>query len=313
MNDTKVTVLMSVYHPEPAFLQKQLESIDEQTYPEKQLLIWIDDPADTTTKAWIEKQSLSIPFEIRQAKENLGYVKAFEKLVSMANTPYIAFSDQDDIWDPKKLEKCIRTLEEEEAVLVTTDLKTIDQDDQVLSESDCRDHTNVQNSWRTGDHVVLEASVNCMAIGMAIVMRADAAKAAIPFPACTGHDKWLALTAGTCGKLAYIKEPLVSHRVHGRNLTGALSGITCKKDYKLDRIDTSYELAREFASRFSSCEDCGRIMAFATARKEGDIRGLWKNRQIAPDIVKFEILYQLIPDFLFKLVLQVVRKFAAKG
>jgi glycosyltransferase involved in cell wall biosynthesis len=34
---------------------------------------------------------------------NLGYTKAFEKLISFSTGDYIAFCDQDDIWHEDKI------------------------------------------------------------------------------------------------------------------------------------------------------------------------------------------------------------------
>ena len=305
-----VTILLSVYHPEYPYLKKQLRSLEQQTYEKKQMLIWIDDPADIETSPWVESLKLSIPYEIYKAEKNLGYIKAFEQLTRMAETPYIAYCDQDDLWDPEKLEKCIHILEKEDAVLVTTDRRVIDENDQVLVESDCQESPNVQNSWKTGDDITLRAATSCMAIGMSIVMRTDAAQKAMPFSVHTGHDKWLTLCASHQGKVAFIKEPLVSYRRHGKNVSGVLSGITCKKDYFDDRIHSSYEVAKQFCEKYPDDHACKEILRYAGARQEGKILTLWKMRDIAPEISRFEIVYHMVPDFVFRLGIKLIRHFA---
>ena len=312
MNDSLpgVTILLSIYHPGYPYLKKQLRSLEEQTYEKKQLLIWIDDPQDIETAAWIDALRLSIPYQIQKAEKNLGYIKAFEKLTQMAQTPYIAYCDQDDLWDAEKLEKCIQALVEEQAVLVTTDRRVIDENDRILVSSDCQESPNVQNSWKTGDDVTLQAATSCMAIGMSIVMKRETAVNAMPFSIYTGHDKWLALCASHEGKLAYIKEPLVSYRRHGKNVSGVLAGVTSKKDYYNDRIHSSYEVAREFCLKYPDDPSCKEILRYANARYEGKIITLWKMRAIAPEISKFEIIYHLVPDFLFRLGIKVIRRIA---
>lgn len=104
MNGKKVNILLSVYNPNVTYLVEQLKSIDNQTYPNIELLIF-DDCVSKRCDVGIFKKTLNnvkyriLPYK----KKNMGYVKAFEYLVEQADGNYIAFCDQDDIWVRLKL------------------------------------------------------------------------------------------------------------------------------------------------------------------------------------------------------------------
>ncbi|WP_105309155.1 glycosyltransferase [Dorea sp. Marseille-P4042] len=136
MNGKKVNILLSVYNPNVTYLVEQLKSIDNQTYPNIELLIF-DDCVSKRCDVGIFKKTLNnvkyriLPYK----KKNMGYVKAFEYLVEQADGNYIAFCDQDDIWDKTKIEKCIQCMEKEHTILVVTDRKIIDAEGEATCNS----------------------------------------------------------------------------------------------------------------------------------------------------------------------------------
>ncbi|WRK53108.1 hypothetical protein SD457_23735 [Coprobacillaceae bacterium CR2/5/TPMF4] len=48
---------------------------------------------------------------------------------------------------------------------------------------------------------------------------------------------------------------------------------------------------------------------FANAGKNGNIITLFKYRKLAPDVAKFNIVFTIVPNFLFKYMLNVARKY----
>ena len=107
MNE-KVDIVLSVYKPNIEFLEKQLESLNEQTYPNIEVIIHDDCVEERCDRAVFERKLTKIPYRILPYQDrNLGYTKAFERLVKNTTGAYIAFCDQDDIWLPEKIEKCV--------------------------------------------------------------------------------------------------------------------------------------------------------------------------------------------------------------
>ena len=107
----RVLVLMSTYNGEK-YLDKQLESILNQNVKNVDILIRDDGSKDNTIKI-INKWLVEFPKRIKlETKENIGVVKSFFELVKAApiDYDYYFFSDQDDYWSEKKLEKAIEKM-----------------------------------------------------------------------------------------------------------------------------------------------------------------------------------------------------------
>lgn len=105
-----VEVLISTYNGEK-FIEKQIDSILRQSNVNVHLTIRDDGSKDKTTKI-IQRISERSPGKIRLIiGENLGYRRSFLKLIELAeNADFFAFSDQDDVWMDKKLERATSIL-----------------------------------------------------------------------------------------------------------------------------------------------------------------------------------------------------------
>lgn len=308
MSQDMVSIVLSLYNPNLKYLQLQLQSIDAQDYGCMEIVLWDDYPQSTLTESDIAQMITRVPFRYIRCDKNLGYVKAFEKLTTLARGKYIAYCDQDDIWHPNKISTCVRIMQKEHALLVTSDRREIDQDGNVLVSSIKKERPDIVYNWETGDHITDKAAFGCFALGMTLVMDTETARKAIPFPECTGHDKWLALCASAMGKVAFCNEPLVDYRRHGHNVTGMFNGVSCKKDYFQDRIQCSYEMVQEFVSRFPDCPDNAVILAFARARLKRNPFQILKYRALAPKIALFESVTACLPNFCFKMIIKILAK-----
>lgn len=309
-----VSVLISMYRPDPVFLEKQLRSLEEQDYPEIEVIIRDDDPATEFQTKVLEEIFRTKKYRYLAGEENLGYARSFERLTEMARGTYLAYCDQDDIWRKDKISKCVRALEEEGAVLASSDRAIIDGTDAVVNPSYRANHQDVCDQWRTGDAITSRAVFTTYAIGMSIVVRSDVAKRLLPFPEDTAHDKWVTAGASVFGKVVFLEEPLVLYRRHGANVSGIFKSIASKEEYYKKRVDYSYRLAMEFIKRFPELPEKERreIQDFARARKTRDIRKMYAMRDMAPVIIKFEIVLKLVPGWMFGLGLSLLRKRAKK-
>ncbi|EEY35290.1 glycosyltransferase, partial [Pseudoleptotrichia goodfellowii] len=110
----KIDILLATYNGEK-YLEEQLYSILNQSYPNINLLIRDDGSKDKTVdiiKKYAQKDE-RIKF-IEDDLGNLGFLKNFEKLLEHSEENYIMFSDQDDIWNPDKIEKSYKKIRETE-------------------------------------------------------------------------------------------------------------------------------------------------------------------------------------------------------
>ncbi len=305
-----VSVVVSIYHPNMNFLEKQIRSLDEQSYDNIEIIIWDDDPDSAFDKKFFEKFIKKHKYYYLKGKENIGYAKAFAHLTEIAKGQYIAYCDQDDIWLCDKIKKCVKALEEEKGVLVTADRAIIDENDTVLISSNREQQKDIANSWSTGEHITPEAVFTTCAIGMNIVMRTDIAQELLPIPENVAHDRWLVAGASVKGKLIFLDEVLVQYRRHTQNVSGIMRGIYNKRDYLKKRVEKSYMLAKEFINRFPelSKEDKKIISEFSEARYKQNIFQMLKYRKISPDVIKFEIFLSVTPDFLVKKAIAIMKK-----
>jgi len=295
----RVSVIMSIYQPDERYLREQLASIDAQDFDDMDVIVYNDCPGDERWEDFCHACCTRHELCYVPGDVNRGYAKAFEHLVELADGDYLAFSDQDDVWLPGRVARGVEALDAGH-LLACCDRQVIDGEGTVTVQSIRRAQPHEHSlTWQTGEHYARHAATTCYSIGMATMVRASTARELTPFPTCTGHDKWLALGCNTLGTCANIDEPLVQYRQHGNNVTGTMSGIASKRDWYERRVIPSLELALEYATRFPTSPDAEDILDFALARERGDVRALWRQRDIAPKVAAFEIVRALAPDWAF--------------
>ena len=107
----KVQVLLSTYNGEK-YIKEQIESILNQKEVEIALLIRDDGSTDKTIQI-LEELAMNNENITVYKDENLGPARSFMDLIEKSDEyDYYAFSDQDDVWKPKKLISAINKLKE---------------------------------------------------------------------------------------------------------------------------------------------------------------------------------------------------------
>jgi O-antigen biosynthesis protein len=212
---------MAVYRPNPVFLAEQLSSLIAQTCPDWRCVL-VDDSGDAAehaallTAAAVDSRFLTMRHSVR-----CGSVKAFETGLSRTpfDTDYICYCDQDDIWMPEKLSISADFLAHSEALLVHSDLSTIDDAGTEL------DKSLFQKESRHLDHRLLYLLVKNVATGCTMAFRRSLLPALLPFPQLGNpppyhHDLWTILHAAARGDIGAINQPLVRYRQHAGNQIG---------------------------------------------------------------------------------------------
>lgn len=308
METPKVDILLSVYKPNEAFLVKQLQSINRQTYKNIEVIINDDCPSSKCDISLFEKYLTNIPYRVLPSEKNLGYIKSFEKLSNAATGEYVAYCDQDDIWREDKIEKSIQAFQKNKDVLVVvSDRKLIDENDNVICESVKHQNKNNSDNYKI-DEVCKRNFFLTFVPGMCIVAKTDFIKSILPFSIYTGHDKWIIACASANKQITYVDDTLAYYRRHGANATGVLEGINSKKDYLEDRVYPCVNLINEFLDRYPNFSDKNEVLEFSQARLHHNVFKLFKYRYLAPSIAAFELAISWMPDFLFKATLNLIRK-----
>lgn len=310
MMDTsgKVSILLSIYQPDPVYLKRQLMSLNQQDYPNLELLVWNDSPWVKVDEALFAECITAFPVHFHESGENLGYCRAFEKLTSLADGEYITFCDQDDIWLPDKISGSVRTLQETGALVTSCDRAIIDKDDQITCASVRHSSRQHNETWKSCSDILIQNTFLCYAPGLCITARTETAKAAIPFIAITGHDRWLVTYASALGKIAFFDKPVVHYRRHGSNVSGVLSGVVHKKDYYDTRFPSSRQIVERFSELFPADPHIPLMKEVLLAQEKHNPLKLFKYRRYLPDLYLFQIALALCPDFLFTLALKIYKK-----
>jgi glycosyltransferase involved in cell wall biosynthesis len=121
-----VSVIIPVYDVED-YVQEAIESIQNQTYKNLEIIIIDDGSTDNTSKIVEEVAKDDNRIIFYKNEKNLKIVKTLNRALSLANGEYIARMDGDDISALDRIEKKVNFLEEnKEFDLVGCSMKAID-------------------------------------------------------------------------------------------------------------------------------------------------------------------------------------------
>jgi len=297
-----IAILLAVYEPRLDWLREQLESLEKQTYPNLRLYVR-DDCSRAASfeeiEACVRSCIRSFPCEIRRNEENLGSNRTFERLTAEAEGDYFAYCDQDDVWLPDKLAALAEAAGKEGVRMAYCDMSVIDGAGKELAQSLCQLRPRLEYVWGT-DLAETYFFRNCTA-GCSMLVHAGTAKEAAPFPEQTVCDQWIAIIAALRGTVAFVPEPLVRYRQHGRNQTGILNGVTDREDYLRQKVSP----LRERLLFYQGYAVPGQEMrAFIEARLGRDVRSIWRYRRYSRYEAAFEIALTFLPGCVVRLLLR---------
>ena len=218
MEKQLISIAMTTYNGE-AFLQAQLDSILSQSYKEFELVICDDNSSDKTWAILFEYEKKDKRVRIFRNEQNIGFVKNFEKAVSLCTGDYIALSDQDDIWEKKHLEVLLHNLNSATASFgnaVIMDAKSEICTD-LLSKRD-RYFVNGTNE----DKLTRILFYGNPFQGTSSLYKKIIFDYALPIPSgIEYHDAWFAAVSCCLNGLNYTYEVVTNYRIHGRNASGS--------------------------------------------------------------------------------------------
>jgi len=210
-NDKLVSIAMATYNGEK-FLSEQLDSIYKQTYKNIEVIVCDDCSTDTTINILEEyKQKYGLKYYLNE--KNLGYVKNFEKVASLCNGEFIAFSDQDDIWLPEKIEILLKNIENN--LLIFSDAQVININKEIISNSRYDYLSKLENV----KPAYYQNFIKKNAFGCMILINKKLLNHALPFKKEIGHDNWLIITATKLDSIIFIDRQLIMYRIHGQNVS----------------------------------------------------------------------------------------------
>jgi glycosyltransferase involved in cell wall biosynthesis len=221
-----IDILMATYNGQN-FIDDQIRSILAQSYQNFRILIRDDGSQDNTVDI-IQRYLAQHPDKINLIKDsdlNLGAKSNFSRLLSHAESNYVLFCDQDDVWLPHKIRITfdrMKNLEdrygEHTPLLVHTDAKVVDRNLNVISRSLWSYQKNDPKKGGTLTRLLLQNVVT----GCTVMINNALRDMTVPIPSeAVMHDWWLALVASAFGRISAVSEPTLLYRQHERNDMGA--------------------------------------------------------------------------------------------
>ena len=312
-----VSILMAVYKPNSIWFREQLESLNNQTYSNLELVIYNDCPQDKLDESMIREIVKKFPYRIINGEKNLGSNKAFEILTQFGEGKYFSYCDQDDVWHKDKIQKMADVLEKTNSPMVCSDLAVIDGDDNKIANS----ITDVRKRhvFYDGEDVTSHLLVRNFVTGCAMMMKSDVAKKSIPFVDSLVHDHWLAINASLYGKIEIIRESLIDYRQHSNNQTGVLKGVKTKTDYYNARIENMRLRIEDYKTRLIGFNNVDKTIVeletFNNARsryfyshKRQDRKIMNQYKYFAPQDIMLEKIMPFLPNFIMKMIFGIIRK-----
>lgn len=238
----RASICMAVYNGEK-FILPQITSILSQLSNEDELIISDDGSSDKTISIikGINDPRIKIIFN----KKKHGFISNFENALNNATGKYIFLSDQDDIWENKKLEVCIKQLQKYK--LIVHDALLINQDEKTLGKhyfDTLHQHSSfLYNLYKT------------RFLGCCMAFRSEILQECLPFPKkIVAHDYWIGMyTLFKYPKdIYFFNESLVQYRRHGNNVSSSSEKSNNSLFYKI--ITKRYNILISIYKRYLRME-----------------------------------------------------------
>jgi glycosyltransferase involved in cell wall biosynthesis len=231
-----VSVAMATYNG-AALIGTQLASIAAQTRAPDELVV-CDDGSEDGTIEIVERFAREAPFEVRliRNEQRLGYGENFMKAGRCSRGDVISWSDQDDVWMPEKLARCMSVFEQNPDVLFvehSTQIGVGTAGERLLVSGPLGKYWSRRRELRilrrrsvyTPATLPLELyswGHSCL-VSRRVLELADALAEDIPgvFDEFSGHDTWTLVVATAAGKSVLLPDVFVQYRQHGEQVAGA--------------------------------------------------------------------------------------------
>lgn len=220
---TTVSVALATYNG-GRYIDEQLDSLARQSrLPDE--LVAADDGSSDDTVARLEAFAATAPFPVRMHRNDrrLGYRANFLGAANLCRSELVAFCDQDDIWDERKLLACIEPFGEpdvllayHDAVAVTGAGAPIARLGQLPAPPISAPLSSPPMGYALGFTQVFRRSL----LDLSPLWRLSVDHKEPGREERMAHDQWFFFLASVFGTIARIDEALVRYRQHGDNSYG---------------------------------------------------------------------------------------------
>ena len=207
----RVTVLLATFNG-VKFLDQQLNSLTGQHEVEVEVYVNDDGSTDGTIDLLEIWKETGLIKKISRSNQ-IGSSQAFLNLLKLCNEKsFVAFCDQDDVWEARKLITQINNATNDKPMAVASKRSYIDDESHMIGISPnlrfkpCFENAIVENI----------APGNTILINRKSVELINSFKS----PRIFHYDSWIYLLVSAFGDVIHIQEPLTRYRIHSSNSVG---------------------------------------------------------------------------------------------
>ena len=222
----KTAVLLTAYNGS-RFLPALLDSLASQTDPDFSVIMQDDGSTDGTPAILRETAGRDSRFVFgAEQGMHLGAAGNFLSLVRQVKADYCLLCDQDDLWEPDKIAVLKQAMQDLEArygastpLLVHSDCSLIDENGETIGNSFFS-----HQGWDPGAVTLPRLLVQNNVTGCTLIMNEPLRKLVAEHAVAKDlfmHDWFIALTAASFGRIAFVSRPLTRYRQHAGNEIGA--------------------------------------------------------------------------------------------
>lgn len=208
---TTISVAICTYNGSK-FIEKQLESIENQTLKPDEIFIF-DDGSDqfhvNEYRRILEKYENIELFLL----ENVGIISNFERAIKHCSSKYVALSDQDDIWTEDHLEELYKSIGNYD--ICYGDLLGMSEDGQMIFPPLSQKYRMIGQDSKS-DLAFRSLIHGNFLWGSSAMIRRDLLSQPIP-QTSRYHDWWLASLALNRNGIIFVPKPITLHRFHNNN------------------------------------------------------------------------------------------------
>lgn len=240
----KVSVAMTTYNGEK-YIEQQLLSLFHQTRKIDEVIIMDDQSSDGTEKivrAFIEANHLTHwSFSVNET--NVGFVQNFLNCIEATSGDLIFLCDQDDIWEPQKIEWMSGLMEErKEITVLNSAVRLVDKEGKaiVFTEKKGMTNGNILHRVIQPDEIVKfdflylacdNISPGCTMGFTKQIKEQIGAYRALCIESNFPHDWAINMLAAASDGTYYWNRPCIRYRIHENNTIGL--ALEEKKDFSM--------------------------------------------------------------------------------
>lgn len=258
-----LSVALATYNGE-SHLAEQLASIASQTHPPAELVVSDDGSTDGTLDI-LHQFSKTSPFPVHVYKNErtLGYRDNFLKAARLTSFPWIAFSDQDDVWLRRKLEMVCRAIRETPGVaLVTHSADLVDANLNPLGQR-LPNYRRAEVRGPLGNWPIQVLTGFTLVFNRSLLngIPTEARPRDLNDPSRQlAHDQLIPFLANVFGQTAYLSETLALYRRHETAATGEAGTGAYQTGLRADTVAHLRTAAGDYLRQSDIVEEHARFL-----------------------------------------------------